>query len=168
MNSLFPGWKWWEVVAPGCVCVNEWVWACRRGFSKGISWCEDQLSLWVLTGMFYFSPAAVCSQKCIRCSPGEVFVSPVFLWLFFFLFHSSYCGRGLFCDVKQSIVRGWERRWWDKHLPGMVWIQLVLSRAGQVAGGGDQGRRNLREEDKCFVDIFFGLSSLIFKFIEFS
>lgn len=41
-------------------------------------------------------------------------------------------------------------------------MQLVLSRAGEVAGGRrDQGRRNLREENKCFLDFFSGLSSLI-------
>lgn len=47
-------------------------------------------------------------------------------------------------------------------------MQLVLSRAGEVAGGRDQRRRNLREEDKSFLGVFSGLSSLIFKFIEFS
>lgn len=47
-------------------------------------------------------------------------------------------------------------------------MQLVLSRAGEVAGGRDQGRRYLREEDKSFLDVFSALSSLIFKCKEFS
>lgn len=117
--------------------------------------------------MFYFSPAAVWSLGGKGCCCWNA--SGALLGKFHFTMQeSSFSGPGLFCDVTQSIVKGRERRWWDKHLPGVVQLQLVLSRAGEVAGGGDQERRNLREGNKWFLDVFSGLSSLIFKFWGFS
>lgn len=100
INSLFPG--WWDCCFRLCLC--HWaVWARRKGFSKGTSWCWGPAPTLCANRDVLFQPSCCLVSwregllllKCVRCTPGEVsfhhagvqfFWSRIVLWC-----HTKYC-----------------------------------------------------------------------------